>query len=263
MEEKKSNFGFQVGGVQFGVLNEQQKENKEKWTDFRERLETGVQSGDPKTVANTAMSILNVANPAAAIPRAGVLAGMRLNIFGLARKLYVGTLSPQEIKDKRVNPDEAKKARDLINGKIDFYWTGLGGNTQNLIETIRAGYDKPVFDTAKLQDAKRMSGFNGKTDEYSNVTGYDDAAVIAAGIGLLTAILGMVNQAQLAKNPYLGADPLGTPPPEVSDEKARVQAEKIINSQKRKKTNQYVVWGIVGFSVLSICGMLIWKYTHK
>jgi hypothetical protein len=161
--EQHSNFGFQVGGLQIGTLNDTQKANKQKWDDFRKKLEGDIKSGDPSKVTNAVITGLNVANPAAAIPRAGVLAGMRVNIFGLARKLYIGTLSDQEIKDKHVNPEEAKKVRDLLNGKIDYLWSGLGGNTQNLKDAIRKGFDKPVYETEESQAArlKMQYGFAG------------------------------------------------------------------------------------------------------
>lgn len=228
-EEQYSNFGFQVGGLQIGTLNDKQKANKQKWDDFKNKLVSDIKSGDPSKVTNAVITTLNVANPAAAIPRAGVLAGMRVNIFGLARKLYIGTLTDQEIKDKKVNPVEAKKAKDLLDGKINYLWSGLGGSIQNLKDAIKVGFDKPVFETEKSQDArlKMQYGFAGKgydidqmdldlatNDEFYYNSEGGTAAAVAAGLSILAAILKMVNDAKLAKNPYLTNDPLGTPPPD-------------------------------------------------
>jgi hypothetical protein len=277
--EQQSNFGFQVGGLQIGTLNDKQKENKQKWDDFKNKLVSDIKSGDPSKVTNSVITVLNVANPAAAIPRAGVLAGMRANVFGLARKLYIGTLNDQEIKDKRVNPDEAKKVRDLLNGKIDYLWSGLGGNTQNLKDAIKVGFDKPIFETEKSQDArlKMQYGFAGKgydidhmdldlaTDDdfYYNSEG-GTAAAIAAGLGILATILKMVNDAKLAKNPYLGKDPLGTPPPEYSDDLVKKQSLLIEEAaQKKKRLNTIFIVSGISIFVLSIAGMLIWKYKTK
>jgi hypothetical protein len=277
--EQHSNFGFQVGGLQIGTLNDTQKANKQKWDDFRKKLEGDIKSGDPSKVTNAVITGLNVANPAAAIPRAGVLAGMRVNIFGLARKLYIGTLSDQEIKDKHVNPEEAKKVRDLLNGKIDYLWSGLGGNTQNLKDAIRKGFDKPVYETEESQAArlKMQYGFAGNgydidqmdldlaTDEdfYYNSEG-GTAAAIAAGLTILGTILKMVNDAKLAKNPYLGKDPLGTPPPDFNDTLLRQQSESIQRvAEKKKKLNNILIISGISLFVLSIAGMLIYKFKNK
>lgn len=277
--EQQSNFGFQVGGLQIGTLNDKQKENKQKWDDFKNKLVSDIQSGDPSKVTNAVITTLNVANPAAAIPRAGVLAGMRANIFGLARKLYIGTLTPQEIKDKRVNPEEAKKAKDLLDGKINYLWSGLGGNTQNLKDAIRVGFDKPIYETEESQAArlKMQYGFAGgaydvdtmdldlATDEdfYYNSEG-GTAAAIAAGLAVLGTILKMVNDANLAKNPYLGKDPLGVPPPDFNETMLRQQSDSVQRAaDKNKKINNILIIGGISLFVLSIVGMLIWKFKTK
>lgn len=277
--EQQSNFGFQVGGLQIGTLNDTQKANKQKWDDFRKKLESDIKSGDPSKVTNAVITGLNVANPAAAIPRAGALAGIRVNIFGLARKLYIGTLTDQEIKDKHVNPEEAKKVRDLINGKIDYLWSGLGGNTQNLKDAIRQGFDKPIYETEESQAArlKMQYGFAGNgydidqmdldlaTDEefYYNSEG-GTAAAIAAGLTILGTILKMVNDANLAKNPYLGKDPLGTPPPDFNDTLLRQQSDSIQRvANKKKNTNNALIISGIGLFLLSIAGILFLKIKNE
>lgn len=278
-EELHSNFGFQVGGLQIGTLNDKQKANKEKWDTFKDKLVSDIKSGDPSKVTNAVITGLNIANPAAAIPRAGVLAGMRANIFGLARKLYIGTLTDQEIKDKRVKPEEAQKVRDLLNGKINYLWSGLGGNIQNLKDAIKQGFDKPIYETEESQAArlKMQYGFAGNgydidqmdldlaTDEdfYYNSEG-GTAAAIAAGLSVLTAILKIVNDANLAKNPYIGKDPLGTPPPDYNENLANQQAQSIQRAaDKRKKLNNILIISGISIFVLSIAGMLIWKIKKK
>lgn len=278
-EEQHSNFGFQVGGLQIGTLNDKQKANKEKWDTFKDKLVSDIKSGDPSKVTNAVITGLNIANPAAAIPRAGVLAGMRANIFGLARKLYIGTLTDQEIKDKRVKPEEAQKVRDLLNGKINYLWSGLGGNIQKLKDAIKQGFDKPIYETEESQAArlKMQYGFAGNgydidqmdldlaTDEdfYYNSEG-GTAAAIAAGLSVLTAILKIVNDANLAKNQYIGKDPLGTPPPDYNESLAKQQSESIQRAaDKRKKLNNILIIGGISIFVLSIAGMLIWKFKNK
>ena len=278
-EEQHSNFGFQVGGLQIGTLNDKQKANKQKWDDFKDKLVSDIKSGDPSKVTNAVITTLNVANPAAAIPRAGVLAGMRVNIFGLARKLYIGTLTDQEIKDKKVNPVEAKKVKDLLDGKINYLWSGLGGSIQNLKDAIKVGFDKPVFETEKSQDArlKMQYGFAGKgydidqmdldlaTDDefYYNSEG-GTAAAVAAGLAILGTILKMVNDAKLSKNPYLTTDPLGTPPPDYNDNLVARQSQLIEEAAaKKKKLNTIFIVSGISLFVLSIAGMLIWKYKTK
>ncbi len=139
-------------------------------------------------------------NPAAAIPRAGVLAGMRVNIFGLSTRLYPAFLSDAELKKGKFNIANAANARKAWQDVKTFYYN-LGGDPSSLEKAIKQGHKQPVFKTKKSEERKRQeAGFDG----YSNVTGYDDAAIIVAGIGLIGSMAKMVSDSKAAKNPYDG-----------------------------------------------------------
>jgi hypothetical protein len=74
----------------------------------------------------------------------------------------------------------------------------------------------------------------------------------------------MVNDAKLAKNPYLGKDPLGTPPPDFNDTLLRQQSESIQRvAEKKKKLNNILIISGISLFVLSIAGMLIYKFKNK
>lgn len=140
--------GFQLFGI--GKPTQKQLERregrKEKRKDAKEeRKEKGFLKG--------AWNITAKFNPAAALVRAGTLAGMRLNIFGLSRKLYPALLTEEELKSRNFDLENAKNAKKALERVHKFYF-GLGGRSLSIDKAIKQGYDKPVFNTKKLKSMK-------------------------------------------------------------------------------------------------------------
>jgi len=120
--------------------------------------------------------------------RAGFLAGLRLNIFGLSRKLYPAILSEEDAKKKNYDLENRKVALDKLRKIEDLYFK-IGGRSESIEKNIRVGFDRPIFNTKKIkkQSAAHKSSFDGETDTYSQVVGYDDAAEVASGMAPLGA----------------------------------------------------------------------------
>lgn len=101
------------------------------------------------------LNLSQKANPAAVVPRSSFLLGLRMNIFGMARRLYPATLTDEEIKKKGLDPENAKRAKEVIEKKFAPVWLALGGRKISLYENIKKGFDKPVFKTKKIKQAKK------------------------------------------------------------------------------------------------------------
>jgi len=124
--------------------------------------------------------------------RAGFLAGLRLNIFGLSRKLYPAILSEEDAKKKNYDLENRKVALDKLRKIEDLYFK-IGGRSESIEKNIRVGFDRPIFNTKniKKQSAAHKSSFDGETDTYSQVEGIDDAAEVASAMAPLGAASGI------------------------------------------------------------------------
>jgi hypothetical protein len=116
-----------------------------------------------------------------AVPRGAGLALIRLNFRGLAKRY------------------------DLLNSdgedKLMKKWEQLGGKRDSLSKAIDAGKDKHILLCGKKCRAK--SGANPKLEgAYENSTGLDIAAIISAGLGVVTALTNQVGTGVNAKNNY-------------------------------------------------------------
>jgi len=264
----------------FRVMGIGKQTDKQKKKQVR-RVEKRAIAKEERKGMSVGKRILNVtqkANPAAVVPRSSFLLALRVNLFGLARKLYPATLTDAELKAKDMNLENAKKAREALRG-FSKVWTGLGGRTVSLSENIRKGFDKPIFKTKKIKEMKAKEkaaeeknkaaadvkttttetteSFDGNTsgqyvegalsqifvvrpvvdpfnsskpnvfdiesfedknitnenfdsdvdmnDVFSNVSGYDDAAIaayITSGLGIVGALAKHVTSKGVSKNPY-------------------------------------------------------------
>lgn len=101
------------------------------------------------------LNLSQKANPAAIVPRSSFLLGLRMNIFGMARRLYPATLTDEEIKKKGLDPENAKRAKEVIEKKFAPVWAALGGRKVSLYENIKKGFDRPIFKTKKMKQAKK------------------------------------------------------------------------------------------------------------
>jgi hypothetical protein len=116
-----------------------------------------------------------------AIPRGAALALIRLNFRGLAKRF------------------------DLLNSdgenKLISKWEKLGGKKDSLNKAINSGKDKTILLCGKKCRAK--AGANPKLDGINeNAVGFDDAALVASGLGVITALTNQVGAGVNAKKNY-------------------------------------------------------------
>lgn len=183
------------------LSGKEKREEKKK-----EREERRAEAKEERKHLKGFQKILNIGqkyNPAAVIPRAGVLAGMRLNLFGISRRIYPAFLSEEELKAKHYDLENAKHAKKLWDDKFKNVWIDLGGRTLSLKDAIMKGFDKPIFNTKKVRAAHEheKNGVDG-VSEYSNATGYDDSVYVTAGLAIAGELLNVLKQSKVAKNPY-------------------------------------------------------------
>lgn len=126
-----------------------------------------------------------IARASLAIPRGAGLALIRLNFRGLAKRF------------------------DLLNSegeeKLMNKWEQMGGKKDKLASAIDAGKGKPMLVCGKKCRAK--AGANPKissniSDEKLNATGFEDAGIIVAGLGVVTALTNQVGTGVNAKKNY-------------------------------------------------------------
>lgn len=129
-----------------------------------------------------------IARASLVVPRGAALALIRLNFRGVAKRFSLLT----------------EKAKE----KLDKRWKDLGGKTDKLNEAIKAGKDKKLLVCGKKCRAK--AGANppsvSATAEFANGIDPATASVVAAGSGVVKALIGVVakksdykNQAELMK----------------------------------------------------------------
>ena len=126
-----------------------------------------------------------IARAALALPRGAAIALIRLNFRGLAKRF------------------------DLLNSegeeKLMNKWEQMGGKKDKLASAIDAGKGKPMLVCGKKCRAK--AGANPKissniSDEKLNATGFDDAGIIVAGLGVVTALTNQVGTGVNSKKNY-------------------------------------------------------------
>lgn len=128
-----------------------------------------------------------IARASLVIPRGAALALMRINFRGISTRF------------------------DLLNSqgeeKLMKKWEDLGGKRDSLNRAIDAGKDKHILMCGKKCRAK--AGANPKLEGvYENSTGLDIAALIAAGLGVITALINQIGAGKNAKNNYKNTEKL-------------------------------------------------------
>ena len=106
-------------------------------------------------VGKRLLNLSQKANPAAIVPRSSFLLALRINLFGISRRLYPAVLTDEEIKKKGLDPENAKKAKEVIEKKFAPVWLAMGGRKISLYENIKKGFDKPIFKTKKVKELKK------------------------------------------------------------------------------------------------------------
>lgn len=189
--ESFSNFQF------FGIGKPSAKQTKRR-EDLKEKIKN---AGGLHTIVGQVMGKVGLG-----VPRSSALAGVRLNVFGLATRLYPAFLTETELKARHFDLENAKKAKEAWE-KVKIAWGKLGGDRdgKKLKEAIIKGYDKPVWKhRKKIKDRqeKELNGFDGC--EYSNYDGGAGAvaAYVSIGLGILGALVPLLTKAGAKKNPY-------------------------------------------------------------
>jgi hypothetical protein len=161
--------------------------------------------GKPK-ILNKVLHTVNKANPATVLLRNGVLASMKLNLFGVAQKLKWAYLSDAEATKRNIIPSKFTKLK-AVRAKLESIFFGAGGQPENLKNAILRG---------KGNKGNEVSGF-GELNEYSSLSellGYEydgidglgepatGAAIASASavIGAIAALMKSIGNIFPAKN---------------------------------------------------------------
>lgn len=126
-----------------------------------------------------------VVKVAAAAPRNGFLLILKMNMANAAIRLYPALLTDAQLKQGKFKLDNAKKAKKVYANVEKLFVQRLKGNKSSLQNAIKVGAKKKA---AKLKSA----------DGYMYTVG----AIVAAGLSVLAAVLGMLNKGGVDKNPY-------------------------------------------------------------
>jgi hypothetical protein len=223
------------------------------WKKFKSKLKVG---GKTQLDVNCALNKIPLA-----MPRLGVLAGARLNIFGMSTRLYPALISEADAKARHFNLENRKKA---IAGweKAVKIWKNVGGcgDIGVLEKAIRQGYDKPVFKTkkVKLRQAQE-NGFDGEI-HFNTDAGVSEALIIG-GISIITSIIGAIAKSGASKNPYDGKsiDTSGMEEPALTPElqKQLEQLEELEKLEKQKEDKFLGMPKPVGITVAIVGGLLL------
>lgn len=205
-----------------------------------------------------------------AVPRAGVLAGARLNIFGMSTRLYPALISEEEAKRRHFNLENRKKAiKGWENAKKIWYNVGGCSELYHLEKAIKSGYDKPVFKTKKVKE--RQSRENGFDGEYSNADAGVSEALIIGGVTIITSIVGAIAKSGASKNPYddRKIDTSGMDEPTLTPEQRNqldeLTKEKPVEEKKflgMPQTTGIIVTSLVGVALI-IGAVVIYKKVNS
>lgn len=212
-------------------------------------------------------------NPAIAVPRSAALAGFRLNIFGIASRLYPAFLNEEQLNKHNFNVDNARKAKESWEKISNFWEQKLGGDKKKLQEAISGAWNKPIFRTKKAKARKESTANFIDELGYSNAADPYSAAAIGAYVSLgLSVIGGIAKMITASKNPYNNGSPENqrynqdlasgdNTIPEVDDVELE---EAIYAAQQEKKINTYKwVGGTVAVFLVLAGGFLLYKKYGK
>lgn len=115
-------------------------------------------------------------NPLTIASRNGLLVVMRLNLFGLAKKLKYGYLTEAQARAKNMNIIEWRKVRDAV-GRMDKLFTSIGGKSENLRKAILTG---------------KAGGINGLGEPVT-------ASAVTASAGLVATITAWLKKIDFGK----------------------------------------------------------------
>ena len=199
-----------------GALKDFFKKTKEKVQNVTQNIKqdvhkvsTGVKQAVKKTGAavKTAVHVINRVNPATAALRLGLLASMKLNLFGVAGQLRYAYLSDEHAQSKGLNMKRFARYKK-VREKLEKIFFNAGGKPQNLQEAILSGkgnQDKAVPVAIQLtglsfSNSSSVRDIIGADMYHDEITGDTlnglgepvTAATIAAASGILATIAGVL-----------------------------------------------------------------------
>ena len=217
LNEEYSNFKF----LGIGKESAKQKTRREA---RKKRQKEAKEQRKKMPFGKRFVNVFQKYNPAVAVPRSSALVGLRVNIFGIATKLYPALLTQEELIKRKFDLENAKKAKVAFD-KVDKFWLSMGGSSAGLKNAIEKAYSKPIFKTKKAKarkaHEKAVSSFdaiyedevldtfssriNGD-EQYSYFDPYSDVAIgayISLGLSLLGMVSSFISKSGAKKNPYV------------------------------------------------------------
>ncbi len=204
----------------FQNVKEKIQNVKEKVQTVKENVKTATQNIKENvketvrkvgTVISKGVHVINRINPATTALRLGLLAGMKLNLFGVAGQLRYGYLTDAEAQKRGVNPKRFERYKKL-RAKLEKIFFNAGGKPENLKEAILTGkgnQDNKVTLSGYALSGLGMTGNNTveqiigsqmysdeipeeKSAELHGLGIVETAAVTAVASGLLATIAGIL-----------------------------------------------------------------------
>lgn len=175
------------------------------------------------TAIKKGVHAINTVNPATVALRMGILAGMRLNMFGIAGNLRYAYLSDAEAQKRNLNMKRFERYKK-VRAKLEKIFFGAGGKPENLKEAILTGKGNENKEVALsgFEVSGTSYGENSTLREIIGAEMYADehnaevdglgvvvtATVVAAASGILAAIAGIIkNIGDIKQGGEPGADP--------------------------------------------------------
>ena len=166
--------------------------------------------------------------------RLGLKTAIRLNLFGLAIRLYPAVLTDSEIASKGLNRANAVKSKSAF-AKVSKKWSSMGGKLSKLKDAIKKGAKRKV---SSMQGVKGgSSSFSGET--FSNVVETATVvAIVTASLPVIMQVVTMIASSRASKNPYdANSTPDGLGLEYDYTTKSGTSNEEIIEAQKQIVAN--------------------------
>lgn len=206
LEEPNIDASDLFGGSDLGKLKILQKvkqgvqKAKEKVHNVAVKVGTGVQKG---------LHVINRVNPATVLLRTGVLASMKLNMFGVAEKLRYAYLSDAQAEKQGIDMTKFPKLKN-VRVKLEKIFYDAGGKPENLRDAILTGKGNRVnpvslnglgYVAAGYNQTSPLSKILGSSIYTSEITANDSlgelgdpatASALAASSGAMGIIAGLL-----------------------------------------------------------------------
>ncbi len=158
----------------------------------------------------TGINAVNKVNPGAVLLRAGILVGMKTNMFRIAERLRFAYLTQEQARAKNLDLTKHQKVVEVKN-RLEKIFYGAGGDNKNLKQAILTGNGNKTNEvplngigyvsSRAYSDNDSISSIIGASSYASEVEGVEGlsglgepatAAAIAAASSVLAAIAGLM-----------------------------------------------------------------------